>query len=309
MRSFISLLISLISFQLHAESIENHVIHNEQENTCKCNVKGADFSEDILTDAIDNGIENPHLLSCTYHCLGVYHYNYNDEASSQAIAAYKAAIGIREQHNDPLLAKSYRNLGYAYTKSDYPAKAIKALSHSIDLNENYQKHRGINTYLSTGYRDIGEYEKALEYGRMALNVSESKINKGKAHTNLATIYKRINTTESLSLGVEYAQEAIRLLDESKAQVSLAKAHNNLANILELLEQYDEANSAYQKALSIYKQDKPLDYAKILNNIALVLNKQNQHHRAIKLIYKSLQIKQKQYNNDSYMKTSATATSA
>ena len=297
MRLFILLLISSISFQSYAESIENYIIHNKQENTCKCNIKGTDFSENILTDAIENQIEDSNLLSCTYHCLGVYHYNDN---VYEAIVAYKAAIEIRKQHNDNLLtAKSYRNLGYAYLKVNYPIKAIEAFLIAMDLNKDYQKNRIVNTYLSMSYRDIGEYEKALDYGHKALNVSDSKISKGKANNNLAIIYKEMNTPESLLLGIRNAQEAIQLLNETKAQVALAKAYNNLANILELLEQYDEAISAYQKALRIYKQDKPLDHAKILNNIALVLNKQNQHHKAIELIYKSLQTKQKQYNNDTY----------
>ncbi len=299
MRLFTSLFISLISLQLHAESIENYIIQDEQENICKCKVSGSDFSEDILINAIENGIKNPHLLSCTYHCLGVYHYKYNNEAYSQAISAYKAAIKIREKHTHPLTAKSYRNLGHAYIEANYPVKAIEVFSKAMELNKSYQEDVTVNIRISRAYRDIGEYEKALEYGHIALLSSNSKIKKGKANDNLATIYATMITKENLLLGVKHAQEAISLFNEIQEEFAAARAYNNLGNILELLSHYDESIKAYQKALKIYTKDIPLHYAKILNNIALVLNKQNKHTEAIRILNESLEIKRKHHHHKTY----------
>lgn len=294
MRLF-SILISFIPFGLFASSVDDFIKYDQQENNCKCDIKGEDFLDAILLNAIESkSIKDEYFLACTHHCLAVHYYR--NQAHFEAIDQYKIAIEIRQKKQDHLLWKSYRNLGYAYKEAGYSRKSMESILQAMELNERFQKDVMANIYISRSYRDLGEYEKAIEYGQIALTLAETNNLQGEAFNNLAIIHEYIQSKESLSLAIQYAQKAIQYYGKARQKFNVAGAYNCLGNTLKLLEEYDQSIDAYNKALKIYSKNDVILYARVLNNIASVLNLQNEYKEAIKLLDESLELKQKYYNN-------------
>ncbi len=298
----LTLIICLIPLGLCAQTYLDFVDYNKQESTCKCHVNGENFSDAILLNAIANdSIQDANSLACMYHCLGVYYRrngNYLED-----IKHCKIAIEIRKQHQDPMLWKSYRNMGYSYKDAGYYKKSITAIEKAMQLNEIFIKNVMANIYISICYREIGEYKEAIEYGQKAVAFAQSDIEYGIAYNNMAVTYEAMVEPVYLELGVENARKAIKSFEKVKLQDEAAKARNSLGNLLELLKKYDEAINAYNEALKSYEKN-ALEYASILNNIAFVLNKQGKYIEAIKILNESLEIKQKYHNNASYEHTYA-----
>ena len=293
----LTLFICLLPIGLYAQSYLDFVKYNKQENICACDVKGEDFSDTILLNVIENdSIQDTNALACMHHCLGVY-YRKNGNYLAD-IRQCKIAIEIREQYQDPLLWKSYRNIGYSYKDAGYYNKSIAAIEKAMQLNQIFVKNVMANIYLSFCHREMGEYKEAIEYGQKAVAFSQSDIEYGMAYNNIAVIYETMAEIKYLQLAVENARKAIQSFEKAELQDKVAKVRNNLGNILEFLEKYDEAISVYKKALQNYEQNE-LEYASILNNIAFVLNKQNKYTEAIKTLNKSLEIKQKYHDNKYY----------
>jgi len=281
---------------LQANARLEFVEYNKQENKCSCDDENTNFSDVALLKSIKNGdINDAGLLACTHHCLALY-YNYKRDYFSE-IKQNKTAIKIREKNQDPLLWKSYRNIGYTYAGDvGYYKKGIAALEKAMQLNEMFVESVWGNIKISRCHSELGEYEEALEYARKALNSAQSDIDFGRAYNNLSIIHKKITGIENLQFAAEYARKAIQFYEKVNWQDGIAVANINLGNALELLKNYEEAIDAYNVALEVYEKDMLFRYATIQNNIAVVLNKQNKQKEAIYLIQKSLDILKKYYKN-------------
>ncbi len=287
-----TLTIYFIIIGLHANAQSDIIKYEQEENTCVCEDESEDFTEIALleiikkTDFEDNG-----YLACAHHCLALYYYNNLDLFGD--IQQNKIALQIREKNQDPLLWKSYRNIGYTYVQVGYYKKGIVALEKAMQLNETLAESVIAHIQISLAHTKLGEYKKALQYAHKALNYAHTNKNSGRAYNNLSFVHEEIADTKNLELAVKYAREAIEFCEQAEWQYGVSIASGNLGNALELLERYDEAIEAHNVLLQNYPKE-DIGHATILNNIGLILNKQNNYPEAIKTLNESLETKQKYY---------------
>lgn len=101
--------------------------------------------------------------------LGIYYYNTGEVYS--ALNCYEEALAYADKlvFSD-LKMRIYNEIGIASIQIEDYVKAIESIMTSIKMGEGLHKSP-LSSYVNIGeiYRTIGEYDKALEYFKMALN--------------------------------------------------------------------------------------------------------------------------------------------
>ena len=147
--------------------------------------------------------------------------------------------------------------------------------------------------------ETGNYDGALSYGQLAMNLSE-KIN-GKEHPNTASIYNNIANVYGYmgeyDKALTFYNKALAISEKvlGPGHPATASTYNNIACVYGYMGDYDKALAYYEKALAIREKvlgtEHP-DTAGTYNNIASVYQALDKNDKALEFCCKALAIREK-----------------
>ena len=166
---------------------------------------------------------------------------------------------------------------------------VEALKYAQKFNKE-KKYSKIMSFISTGYRNLEDYNKATEYCLKALDFAIKQNDKKEiaySYHTLSTIYLfQSNYDEAL----KYLNKSFEIFNELKDIRGLGYCYHSFGNIYTNNKEYDLALEYYNKALQINIDDNNKNgSATLLNEIGELYYKQRNFVEALKYFDKSLQI--------------------
>jgi len=191
-------------------------------------------------------------------------------AFSNAINYYLDNIKILEskeieKEQMAQLSEIYNKLAFSQSvvgeRKEAEINLIKALEYCRKVR-NKDNESLILMSMGNLYGDMGKWDKAIEYFKRSLTLSEEINNlRRKARTiksiGLAYLFK--GDTER---GYKYLKNSLKICEEIKAEVLYAMVLNNMGIYYDIVGEWENAVKYYKKSLSIYKK---------LNNIIQISN--------------------------------------
>ena len=222
-------------------------------------------------------------------------------AFKNAMNYYRDSIKIlelteleKEQLNQ--LSEIYNKLAFSQSiigeRKEAEINLTKALKYS---KKNGDKDNESLVLMSMGnlYGDIGKWDKAIEYFKNSLLISEEINNlRRKASAlkgmGLASLFKGDTST-----GYSYLKESINICKEIKALDVYAMALNNVGIYYDMLGRWEKAIEAYKESISIAKKIKNIIViSNIMNNIGFAYSSLGESKQAIYYLKKSVKIADK-----------------
>lgn len=217
---------------------------------------------------------------------------YEDNTMVQkAIEAYENAIKTAEILGDTALSTVYNDLAIVSRKiNNYRSAYVyydKTKYHATRINDTQMI---ASSYHGLGHlhKEVGIYDRAIDYYLQSLNLSEKSkniIDIIVSHNDISDAYLRAKETETALHHVEKAYQLAQTYykthpQEEDAVVQLASVINRYGNILVARKNYGQALSKYEEALAIYKNlSYKLYIARCLMYIANVYVLQNDFAKA------------------------------
>lgn len=223
----------------------------------KRSFRQTDKANAVFDDCIEQVKEQPPSLNLAlhYHRKGVACYHSNDYES--AIQNYKKALKLRRSLLDENHLDVYRSLyaiGTAYEFSGNYQESIEYLRGALQVIE-YQEDvsRLVSLYhrLSINYREIGDFDQSVQYIQNAIRIVENSL--GRNSIELASLIDEKGSVffdQNLFDEAQSAyQEVIGIYKAINHKVGLANGYNNLASTYFNQEKYQDAIENYKKSLS------------------------------------------------------------
>lgn len=148
--------------------------------------------------------------------------------------------------------------------------------------------------LGLGYKQMGDYAKALEYYEKELSIKETKL--GMDHPKIVTTYNNFaevyKANGNYDKALEYYCKALKICEKKsdKNRSDTATIYNNIADVYRVKGDYDIALECLEKALVILGEDYPLK-AVTYNNKALVYENMGDNTKALEYFEKALAIQE------------------
>jgi tetratricopeptide (TPR) repeat protein len=165
--------------------------------------------------------------------------------------------------------------------------AATSYFNGLKIAESLQDTKSISQFynnLATLFKKAKQYEKAIDYNKKALALTQKKGNKvgiGIAYDNLATIYDLAGKQDSV---IGYRKKAIAQFEEAKDEVNLARSYHNLGHYYLLKNNLKAAKPNLEIALKKRKQmGNPLDIASTETSLGILADKEKRFDDAEKLL--------------------------
>ncbi|GAF70692.1 unnamed protein product, partial [marine sediment metagenome] len=143
------------------------------------------------------------------------------------------------------------------------------------------------------YGDMGQWDKAIEYFKNSLLITEEINNLRRKASILKGIGLACLFKGDTSTGYSYLNESINICKEIKALDVYAMALNNIGIYYDMLGRWKEAIEAYKESLSIAKKIKNIIViSNIMNNIGFTYSSLGESKQAIYYLKKSVKIANK-----------------
>lgn len=185
--------------------------------------------------------------------------------------------------NDTLLSDVYNCLGYAHARNGLSERAVEYYQKALTINEKLNYRRGISgisSHLSILYKNIKQYELALQYGLRCLKISRidgDKEDEGIALNTLGTIYYRQN---NYGKALETHLKALEIRESIGNKRWIASSLGSIGNTLSKLERNQESVKYYRRALSYFETlEEDYEVGNTLANIASAYLKTEQYDSA------------------------------
>jgi len=274
----------------------------EEQCTCARAEKSDIFNVQLLLDFIksEKNIDK-RLLACYYHQIAVEFHR--DRNFIDAIQYNNSAKKIREVNKDGLLWKSQLNLGLCYFRLQDYRQSTVYLEKSLRTLGLKKTKDSINIVrnLADSYYRLGDLEKALEFGKNALQIKAKSKQRGKAYCVVANILNEKKDSMNLEKAIVYADKAIKLSTEAQNFGNIANSLISKGNSFRELKKYNKAIAQYQIIVNnadVWNINK-IKKAKVINNIATTLFVQKEYNLAIQKLKQSLNLKQEEEAQFSY----------
>ena len=202
------------------------------------------------------------------------------------------------------------------------ASALKYCKKAIQIQpENNEAHvlsGDIYTDTASAYQSIGDYNRALDYYKKALEIRKARLGEehpdtAKTYNNIALVYRDMGNSEK---ALEYNVKAIRIRESSlgKDNVDTATSYNNIALVyrdisdkMKMLGKQKESEENLNKSLDYYKKAiqireealgrDHIETAFSYNNIACNYRIMGDYDKALEYHEKALQIRKSQLGDD------------
>jgi signal transduction histidine kinase len=194
------------------------------------------------------------------------------------------------------IAQGYNDIAISFYKMNkmdssrlYNIKALeirKELKDSMTLISSYSK-------LGTIERDLGNYEKALNYQLQALKIAEIK-NEGLEAVTLNNISIIFEKLKQYNKAIDFASRAVKKNSAVGNEYGAAQAYGNMAIGYQNLKNYSKSNEYFKKALETFEKVGDLEsQAAVYNNLAINLRAEKRNTEALKYYEKALKIAKEQ----------------
>ncbi|MEH6418213.1 protein kinase domain-containing protein [Pseudomonas sp. CGJS7] len=222
---------------------------------------------------------------------------------AQAVAAARQALALRQDGGDPrALADAYDTLGLAQVADSHYADAEVSFRSSQDLRRKHamsqspQQRAQMLGNLGQLYRRRGELKRAEAAYREALDLAR----RNGAHTVAAQVHQFY--LAKVLYGQGRVEETRRELVDNLALARdlygeqsdmVANIHVDIADAAQDLGDYRQAGEHYRVALAIMSKvagARSLDYARVLNNYALLVDERGDLIQAESLLREALSIR-------------------
>lgn len=188
--------------------------------------------------------------------------------------------------NKSLEALLYMNKGNTLSELMRLDDAATSYFNGLKIAESLQDTKSISQFynnLATLFKKAKQYEKAIDYNKKALALTQKKGNKvgiGIAYDNLATIYDLAGKQDSV---ISYRKKAIAQFEEIKDEVNVARSYHNLGHYYLLKNNLKAAKPNLELALKKRKQmGNPLDIASTETSLGILADKEKRFDEAEKL---------------------------
>ena len=167
----------------------------------------------------------------------------------------------------------------------------------LDRDLDYKKAEILNN-LGISYNDMGDYGKAIECYKKALEIGKNAL--GNNHPDIALYYNNLGSSY-YSIGdykraIEYHEKALEINNHPDVTLS----YNNLGTAYSRLGDYNKAIEYQEKALEILKNtlgDNHPDVAVSYNNIGILYHALGDYNRAIEYQEKALEIRKNTFGDN------------
>jgi len=301
MHYFVNSLVSVLLFGNAISSFASFqnlpiTYYNTEMKSYVCKGKITDI--DSLLDSLQhNTIEDTALLACCYHQIGVYYFN--EKIDFIKSASYnKLAIELRNQFDDGLLWKSYKNMGVCYKKLQKYKEASNLFELALNSYIEDDKYQVILLKnLAEVLSETGEYHRAKSLLRQAIKIGKANnINRNEIARAHCAMAKIINDKDSLNFNdaINHSKKSLEFSTKNKTEIA---ALTQLGNAYKHKGDYFNALNQYEKVFS--KQNNKLYKAITLNNIASANEGLKKYEKSTKIFYKALKLKLAYFNYQEY----------
>lgn len=193
-------------------------------------------------------------------------------------------------------SNSYSSLG-GLTSQSKKEELYRLL---LKLQNIHSQDEKINIYeqMATIYKDLGEYQKALDYQLKLFEIRESSLDKN--DLSLSIIYNNISSLyrykKEYQEALEYQKKSLDIKENllDKNELNLATSYNNISAIYLDMKEFKKALEYVQKAIVILEntQDNYTDLATSYNNISVIYNNIVNFSKAIEFQKKSIKMREK-----------------
>ena len=243
--------------------------------------------EDILST-----VEREEKVIALLHLSKLYISKKQDQAKGIEYLLQARDIADNINYVDGII-NSYEILGDLYYSSGSFSDAINCFIKSEKLLKESKASIKIYTiYIKIGftYSEMKDFDKFIEYGNLALDISE-KLNKkdmiANSNYNLALAYR---SKFEYKKALEYNNKALKIYEESENSWGLGRCYNAIGDLNEMLGNYDVAFEAYKKAEKLFKQHNyPADLSVIYFNLSSMSKVFENYDEALMYLEKSLEI--------------------
>lgn len=169
---------------------------------------------------------------------------YNDQVDEAILLMDKSIAGGLGHYPNEYLALAFNDLGYAWGMKDEYERQVQFTHKSLGIYEQIKNEAGMAMALgnlSTVYYQLGQKEKAIEYGKQCLQYREKTGDTGKISLsccNLSQYYLGVNTEEATKyqqLCVKYAVQSGNEDRMIHSYITSSLLANNKKNNKEALE--------------------------------------------------------------------------
>ena len=187
-------------------------------------------------------------------------------------------------------SSSYSSLG-GLTSESKKEELERLLSKLENASSDDEK---LNLYdqISTIFKDIGKYEKALEYLEKTLKIEEDDLSLAVTYNNISIIYQNIKDFQK---ALEYQKKSIEIKEKflDKNDSELASSYNNLATMYMDIYNYQKALEYSKMAIKILEniQNSNYDLAMGYNNISILYRRINSFQKSLEYAKKAIKIQE------------------
>lgn len=191
-------------------------------------------------------------------------------------------------------SSAYSSLGGLTTQSK--KKELERLLLKFENSESDDERLNLYEQISTIYRDIGEYEKALNYLQKILNIEKKQSDDlATTYNNMSIIYQNMKELEK---ALVYQKKALKIKEKNldKNDFDLAVSYNNISTMYMDIYDFKKAQDYAQKAITIYEntKNKNSDLATCYSNISVLYKKINNFQKALEYQKKAIKINEENF---------------
>jgi CHAT domain-containing protein/Tfp pilus assembly protein PilF len=209
-------------------------------------------------------------------------------------------------HDNEVTATVMHNLGFLYQQLGEYNKAEPIFLEALAIREKVLGPESTDVALSLNnlaqiYQDEGDYKHAEELYERAIRIKEKAYGLGRPEVviemnNLATLYKDAG---ELDKAEQTFKTVLPIFEKGYGaeDPKVATVLNNLASVYREKGDFAQATPLYERAIAIDKKANQLDYARDLNNMAVLAYEQNRSDDAAAAYAQALEIREKLLGNE------------
>jgi signal transduction histidine kinase len=234
-------------------------------------------------------LDNTGLL-LLYRKMGEYFYD--NEISDSALLYFQAGLKIAKDIKNTYYTSVFHMMnGSVYTfKSDFePALAELKTAYNLSITiDSVRLQIRTSRNLGNVYWNMGNYDLALEYYFISLNISQKVNNKlgiASALNNIGNVYQEVKNYDR---AIEYYKQSEDIAEKEDFARVLAISNNNLGDVFSIKGEYDSALFYFKKALKeLKKADSRFDAGIYTGNIADLYLKTDSIEKSKQYFFESL----------------------
>lgn len=248
---------------------------------------GQTSKTDSLKSVLNKGSEIEKINA--YYLLAA---QYENTFSDSAILYYESGIKLASKaKEEELIGDGYRSVGALHFVSGKFNEAILEFFKAVKISEKYHtnsKSVYCYQYLALAYNEQKIHDKALQYAKASLKLSQNFENKYAAGASNMLIGSIYYTQLNFDVALDYFSKGLVIMEEVNDVVGIADALNNVSLIYKEKKNYTKALEYQKRSLKMAEDYKnKFSIATSYQNIGALYREMKNYSLAISYLEKSL----------------------